>query len=417
MHEDQTLKEQFRAAVQAQPEYHKVVQGSMDADERMRMMAAVYHSAAAKVFGVVKRRKRIEPGFGDSKVKQAHKDLKKARKFAKKMKGTQGKVSERARSRIKVHRMNFLAAKAQGERDALHATMGAAPMQTGHPQRPQQCKQMFRMMKHLEGKREEHGGLGSLATMDYNGQKVVAEGENKVGELVSTYTAMVSRWDSQEIEFDDTFREEVQSGVAQLNSAWQGWGCEDKTLEEDDVRRALKYLQKKNKLHKAPGMDNVANWMLVWGGEGTVQMLTPLYKEVWNTASMPKELNKALVRYIYKGKGSKLELSNYRPISLLSVIAKLYTVILLLWVGELAGPQLVVEQGCAKPNQGHVEHLWASCLWLKTPWRVGMGKGRACMRSLRMRTRLMIKSGEMGSTSPYTRKGCGASYGLLCRLG
>jgi len=153
----------------------------------------------------------------------------------------------------------------------------------------------------------------------------------------------------------------VQKGVPveHLHSEWQGWVCKDKTLGEDDVRRALNYLQKKNKLHKAPGMDNVANWMLVWGGEGTVQMLTPLYKEVWNTAKMPTEWNKALVRYIYKGKGSKLEVSNYRPISLLSVIAKLYTVILLPWVGEAVGPHLVVEQGCAKPNQGHVEHLWA----------------------------------------------------------
>jgi len=43
VHEDSSLEGQFKAAVQAQPGYRKVVMGGMSGDERMR----IYHNAAA----------------------------------------------------------------------------------------------------------------------------------------------------------------------------------------------------------------------------------------------------------------------------------------------------------------------------------------------------------------------------------
>ena len=132
-------------------------------------------------------------------------------------------------------------------------------------------------------------------------------------------------------------------------------------MTKEDIEEALKYLSKKGKLHKAPGLDGLANWMLVWGGGATAAMLAPIFDRAWQTSMLPNCWSKALVHYIYKGKGKggDLEVSNYRPISLLSVVAKLYTMVLLPRLAAKVGPHLIVEQGCAKPGQGHLEHLWA----------------------------------------------------------
>ena len=100
--------------------------------------------------------------------------------------------------------------------------------------------------------------------------------------------------------------------------------------------------------------------MLAWGGPSTATMLTQLFTACWKLGNMPAQWDKALIRYIHKGGNqSKLEISNYRPISLLSTVAKLFTIV---WLPRLMAPlsdELVQEQGCGKSGQGHLEHLWA----------------------------------------------------------
>ena len=79
---------------------------------------------------------------------------------------------------------------------------------------------------------------------------------------------------------------------------------------------------------------------------------------MWDTGDVPAGWGEARVTYLHK-KGSKTEVSNYRPISLLSVIAKAFTKS---WVGRLqkvAAPHLVKEQGCGRKGQGAPQHLWA----------------------------------------------------------
>ena len=86
--------------------------------------------------------------------------------------------------------------------------------------------------------------------------------------------------------------------------------------------------------------------------------LQALYARVWDTGDVPEGWGEARVTYLPK-KGSNTEVSNYRPISLMSVIAKTFTKS---WVGRLkkvATPHLVKEQGCGRTGQGAPEHLWA----------------------------------------------------------
>ena len=63
--------------------------------------------------------------------------------------------------------------------------------------------------------------------------------------------------------------------------------------------------------------------------------------------------------YLYKGAGKKSEISNYRPISLTSVIAKVFTKILQPRLEKVLHPGLSPFQGCGKKGSGAMEHLWA----------------------------------------------------------
>ena len=74
------------------------------------------------------------------------------------------------------------------------------------------------------------------------------------------------------------------------------------------------------KMHKSPGIDGIHNWMhmLVLGGEPVHHALHALYGKIWTTGEIPPGWGEARISYLHK-KGSKTEISNYRPISLLAI--------------------------------------------------------------------------------------------------
>ena len=75
--------------------------------------------------------------------------------------------------------------------------------------------------------------------------------------------------------------------------------------------------------------------MIVCGEESLRRPLMHLFGEMWKRNIVPKGMAQTAVKYIYKRKGSMKEISGYRPISLISCIGKMYT---LMW------PQPLVEQ-------------------------------------------------------------------------
>ena len=202
---------------------------------------------------------------------------------------------------------------------------------------------------------------GDRATMDYEGVKKSANTHAEVAELISQYTRMVSQDDINNTDFDPQFRDAVERAVRSLKSTAPYRSHDDSPLNapitRDEISVALKSMR--DKLYKSAGPDGVQNWMLVWGGDAVVGALHALYTAVWDTGVIPTQWMDANITYIWKKKGSKQEVSNYRPISLTSVIGKLFTKILLPRLDRVVAPELSEYQGCAKPGSGAVEHLWA----------------------------------------------------------
>jgi hypothetical protein len=76
--------------------------------------------------------------------------------------------------------------------------------------------------------------------------------------------------------------------------------------------------------NKAPGEDNITAELLKCGGAHVWRMTYELITEVWRTEIMPKEWSVAVICTIHK-KNEKTICSNYRGISLLSVIYKVFS--------------------------------------------------------------------------------------------
>ncbi|XP_050563412.1 uncharacterized protein LOC126912929 [Spodoptera frugiperda] len=105
-------------------------------------------------------------------------------------------------------------------------------------------------------------------------------------------------------------------------------GNECASVEEikiDEIMSAIKSL----KVGKAAGYDRITTEMLIGGGGVIASLLYLLFNKCWRSGCVPGDWAKAVIVPLYKGKGSQQECKNYRGISLLSVVGKLYAKILI----------------------------------------------------------------------------------------
>ena len=189
----------------------------------------------------------------------------------------------------------------------------------------------------------------------------VASGAKAVGALASEFFHTVSKHDPDCQEFDIEFERKVAGAVREMEGEhrdFQSNNADSDAPSLEEVRAAIK--DAGTKLHKSPGMDGVCNWMLVWGGETVVKGLHVLFEAAWKAQHLPASWRQGLVKFLHKNKTkSAQEISNFRPICLISVIGKVFTKA---WLPRLVAklvPNLPMEQGCGRKGQGSTEHLWA----------------------------------------------------------
>ena len=122
------------------------------------------------------------------------------------------------------------------------------------------------------------------------------------------------------------------------------------------IKAALKKLRAK--LRKAPGKDGLTNWMLLWAGAAIVQPLKILFTAMWETNTTPDSMKEVLVKYIPKHSRPSLEISEYRPISLISCLGKLYTMVWLPCLTQKLQPHITKHQGAFQKGTGALEQAW-----------------------------------------------------------
>ena len=99
------------------------------------------------------------------------------------------------------------------------------------------------------------------------------------------------------------------------------------TLNSDISLSEVEQSLKSIKLNKSPGPDNILNEMLQSTSSDITPFLTNLFQFIFKNHIFPNEWTKSIIIPIHK-KGDINVCNNYRPISLTSLLSKLYTNIL-----------------------------------------------------------------------------------------
>jgi len=162
-----------------------------------------------------------------------------------------------------------------------------------------------------------------------------------------------------ELEFDGNHRPEVYKEQAKvLNEA----------IQLAEVRDSVRRLQR----GKAVGCDNISAELLKEGGPEMIRCLHSLCCIAWSTGQMPQDWLRGAVVPLHKD-GDRRNPLNYRPITLLSIVGKVFTGVLEARLSHWAEHNgiLVPEQAGFRPGRGCPEQVFALMELINTRRRAG----------------------------------------------
>ena len=165
---------------------------------------------------------------------------------------------------------------------------------------------------------------------------------DKNGQVLSEETEVIGRWREH---FEGLFQEAVPPYQAMQHS--EATPEDDLEIMKEEVRRGVKRL----KMGKAPGICGIVPEMLKAGGEVVVDWMAKVFNMVWREGEAPRDWKNAVIVPVYK-KGIKLDCTNYRGISLMSVVGKVFARVLNERVKGLTVDKVMDEQGGFRAGRG-----------------------------------------------------------------
>jgi hypothetical protein len=164
------------------------------------------------------------------------------------------------------------------------------------------------------------------------------------------------------------------------------------TVEEIETRLAAM------KKGKAAGHDGLPVELVQQGGQVVIELLVTLFNLVWQREQVPTSWRKGVIVSIHK-KGDKTVAGNYRPITLLPVLDKLYMAILAARLRKHV--PLHDHQFAFREKRGTVDALFA----LTEPLRLRTAAGLPTYALSKTWPRPTTQYGTQGYFSSSTRKG------------
>ena len=103
--------------------------------------------------------------------------------------------------------------------------------------------------------------------------------------------------------------------------------CEDDRLDIAIEKSEIVKCIRKLKNNKTGGSDGLVGELLKYGGSGMVCLLEQLFSVVWHKETVPGQWREGLIVNLFK-KGDREDPGNYRGITLLSVVGKVFCKVL-----------------------------------------------------------------------------------------
>lgn len=146
------------------------------------------------------------------------------------------------------------------------------------------------------------------------------------GRLLTECKDMLNRWREhfQKLFTFDGVDEDVTGSHDDRRSTSNVVGEQVNVISMDEVVKGINSM----KVGKAAGFDRVSAEMIKFGGPAVAQALHKLFNLCWRDCLVPDDWCKAIIVPLHKGRGSRQECENFRGISLLSIVGKLYARIL-----------------------------------------------------------------------------------------
>ena len=110
---------------------------------------------------------------------------------------------------------------------------------------------------------------------------------------------------------------------------------------------------------KAPGICGIHAELLKAGVNAVLVSLHAVRCSAWNTGIIPTDWRRGLVVPLSKGKGDRQDCNNYRGLTLLSVLGKVFARIILDWVRHHLLEHQRPEQSGITPKRSTIDHILA----------------------------------------------------------
>ena len=169
-----------------------------------------------------------------------------------------------------------------------------------------QCKDNPKLFwKFVNGKRKMHEHIGDLKAEDSDGNAFTACTNYEKAEVLGNFFASV-------------FVNESDLNLPSLQPRSSYSQCKDPIFSEHVIFEKLNNL----KVTKSPGPDNIHPRILYELRYELIHPLKILFDTLYKLNQLPSDWKNGHITAIFK-KGSKCDPSNYRPISLTSVVCKI----------------------------------------------------------------------------------------------
>lgn len=131
----------------------------------------------------------------------------------------------------------------------------------------------------------------------------------------------------------------------------------------EEVQKAIKKMAN----NKSPGIDQIPSEVYKHGGNDIIRWMTAIFNTAWMTGEVPDDWGRAVICPVYK-KGDRQECGNYRGISLLPHISKIYERVVENRLREVVEEKIGEWQHGYRPNKSTVDLIFALKMISEKTW-------------------------------------------------